>query len=112
MIDVGVLQQSDLPLDQQIRAADVEIVAAAPRQIEILPARAVVAEGETEAYALETVEQRPVHLPGLLGQELMALAPERQRGRHRDQVAILERGPLVVEGVGQLRAGLNIDDQG
>src|SRR5262249_15960614 len=46
--DVGKLHQANLAAHDQVRAADVEIVTAAARQILELPAGAVVAEVEPE----------------------------------------------------------------
>src|SRR5215510_11833260 len=70
--DVRELRQSDLAFDDQIRAADIEVVAAAAGEILELPARSVLAEIELEAAALEPVEQFLVHRPRGFGQCDMA----------------------------------------
>src|SRR5262249_4628267 len=84
---------------------------AAARQVLELPARAVLAEVEPEARALQAVEQRLVEVLGTLGEELVAVAREGERRGDREQIAILQRGALVVERIGQLCAGLDVDDQ-
>ena len=66
--DVGKLRQPHLAVDDQIGAADVEIIAAAARQVFELPAGAVVAEIELEAALREAVEQRLIQLCGLFRQ--------------------------------------------
>ena len=66
--DVGKLLQRDLALDDQVGAADVEIIAAAAGEIFELPAGAVLAEIELEADALQAVEQLLVELLRLLRQ--------------------------------------------
>src|SRR5262249_52721806 len=54
--DIGELRQSDLAFDDQIRTADIEVVAAAGEVLE-LPPGSVFAEIELEAAALEPIEQ-------------------------------------------------------
>src|SRR6266852_9561697 len=56
-LDIGKLLQGDLAADDEIRAADVEIIAAAAGEIFELPAGVAVAEIELEADAREAVEQ-------------------------------------------------------
>ena len=109
--DVGELRQRDLALGDHVGAADIEVVAAAAREIFELPAGAVVAEVELEAAPREPVEQRLVELPALLGERDVALAHQRERHRGRDQVAVLGRRPFVVERVGELRARLDVHHQ-
>jgi hypothetical protein len=109
--DVGELHQADRAVDDQVGAADIEVVPAAAGQVLELPARAVRAEIEPEADPLQAVEQVLVELPRLLREADVALPRERKRHRGRDQVAVLERG-FVVQRVGQLRARLEVDDQG
>src|SRR5581483_4404555 len=70
--NVGELHEIDLAFDDEIGAADIEVIAAAAGEIFELPAAAVVAEVELEAFAGETVEQIAVDLLGLLGEKLMA----------------------------------------
>ena len=54
--DIAELHQSDLSFDDQIRAADVEIVAAATGEVLELPAGSVFAEIELETTAAEPIE--------------------------------------------------------
>src|SRR5437899_9549810 len=65
-VDVGELHEPYRAIDQEVRAANIEVVAAAAGEVLELPARAVVAEGEPEAYLFEAVEQHLVHLAGAL----------------------------------------------
>ena len=83
-IDIGKLLQPDLALDDQVGAADVEIIAAAAGEIFELPAGVVLAEIELEADALQAVEQFLVELFRLLGQSShgsFAPAPAASRSR-------------------------------
>src|SRR6516165_2157089 len=88
--DIGKLQQSDRARDDEIRAADVEVIAAATGQIFELPAGFVLAKIEPEAFTLEAIEQVPVQISCLLGKPDMTSLRHRQRDRCRDEVAILE----------------------
>src|SRR5258708_36459932 len=56
-LDIGKLPERDLAADDEIRAAHVEIIAAAAGQIFELPAGGAVAEIEFEADALQSTEQ-------------------------------------------------------
>jgi hypothetical protein len=110
--DVGELHQPDLALDDEIGAADVEIIAAAAGQVLELPARAILAEIVPEADALQRVEEILVELLGLFSHADVALLCQLQRHRRGDEIAMLERRPFVIEGTGKLRARLDVDDQG
>ena len=70
--DIGELRQSDLAFDDQIRTADIEVVAAAAGEVLELPAGSVFAEIELEAAALEPIEQFLVHIPRGFGRCDMA----------------------------------------
>src|SRR3981189_360767 len=70
-LDIRKLSQSDLTAHDEIGAADVEIVAAAAREVFELPAGAVVAEIELETDALQPVEQFLVEFFRLPGQHDM-----------------------------------------
>ena len=109
-VDVGELLQPDLALDEQVGAADVEIIAAAAGQVLELPAGVVLAEIELEADALQPCEQVLVELPGFVAGQRVALARQLERHRGRDQVVILQRA-LVVGRVDQLRRRLDADHQ-
>ena len=63
---IGELLQRDIALDDQVGAADVEIIAAAAGEIFELPAGIVLAEIELEADALQAVEQFLVERLGFL----------------------------------------------
>ena len=67
---------------------------------------------DPEAGAGQVVEQRLVHLARLHGHHAVGFFHQGQRRGRGDQVALLKRTPLVVQGVGQLRARFEIDDQG
>ena len=108
--DIGKLLQRDLALGDQIGAADIEIIAAAAREIFELPAGVVLAEIELEADARQAVEQFLVELLRFLRHQRVALARQLQRHRGRDQVVVLERA-LVVGRIDQLRRGFDADDQ-
>ena len=110
--DVGPLGQGYGAIDDQIGAADVEIVSAAAGEVFELPARAVLAEVELEALAFQAVEEVAVQVPGLLGEADVAFFGEGQRHGGRDQVAVLQGRCFVIQRVGKLRARLDVDDQG
>ena len=61
-VDVGKLQQPDLAVDDQVRAADIEVIAAAAPQILHLQPGLVLAVVQPEAARCEPVEQRPCRL--------------------------------------------------
>src|SRR5262249_46204490 len=106
--DVEELDQRDVAVDDQVGAADVEIIAAAAGQILELPTSAVVSKIEPEPALCESVEQRLVEFLRLRGQRDLGLSCQRQRYRYCDQVAIFQWRALVVERVGQLRARLDL----
>ena len=56
-VDIGKLLQRDIALDDQVGAADIEIIAAAAGEVFELPAGVVFAEIELEAGALQAFEQ-------------------------------------------------------
>ena len=68
-VDIGELDQSDLAVGDQVRAADIETVAAAAGQVLELPAGAVLAEVELEADGGEAVQEVLVERLRLFGQE-------------------------------------------
>src|SRR5207244_1244152 len=69
--DVRKLREADPAFGDEVRAADVEVVAAAARQVLELPAGAVFPEVELESLALQRIEQRLVELLRLLGEDLV-----------------------------------------
>ena len=100
------------PLDDQLRAADVEVVAAAARAVQERPAGAVLAERQPKAGLLQAVEQRAVVFLRPVGEQPVRDLGHRQRHRGVDQVAVLERGPVAeVHAVVDLRARLDVDHQ-
>src|SRR6185295_3473189 len=106
------LHQPDLAFDDQIGTADIEVIAAAAGEVLELPAGSVVAEIKLEPHALQSIEQGPVHVPRLFGEEDVALSCQWERDGGRDQVAVLQRRSFAVQRVWQLRARLDIDDHG
>src|SRR5215831_10665529 len=76
--DIGKLHQTDLARDDQIGAADVEVVPAAAGEVLELPTRPVLAEIELEPEPLEPVEELPIELLRLVGQEEVALPRQRE----------------------------------
>ena len=110
--DIGKLHQSYLALNDQVGAADIEVVAAAAREVLELPARSAFPEIKLEAHALERIEKVLVHFLRLLGQKPVALSCQGKRYRGSDEVAVFQRRAFVVQRVGKLRARLDIDDQG
>src|SRR4029453_15726045 len=79
--EVGILEQSlelvylreaDLAFGDEVGAADVEVVAAAGREVHELPAGVVLAEVETKSPFLEPIEQRLVQVLRVLGGGPMA----------------------------------------
>ena len=109
-VDIGKLLQRDLALDDQIRAADVEIIAAAAGEIFELPAGVVFAEIELEADARQALEQILVELLRFLAGQRVAFPRHLQRHRGRDQIVVVQRA-LIVGRVDQLRRRLDADDQ-
>src|SRR6185295_10114940 len=75
-LDIRKLLQRDLALDQEIGAADIEIIAAAPRKIFELPAGIVLAEIELEADLAQPLEQLGIERLRLVASQRMALARE------------------------------------
>ena len=64
--DIGKLRQSDLACNDQIGAADIEVVAAAAGEVLELPARAVFTEIKLEPAPLQSIEERPVQSSSLV----------------------------------------------
>src|SRR5262245_16792615 len=110
--DIRELRQSNLAFNDQIRTADIEVVASAAREILELPARSIFAEIELEAATLEPLEQFFIHLPRGFGQYDVAFPYQWKRHRRRNEIAILERRSFVIERILQLGARLDIDDHG
>src|SRR6202012_5008985 len=94
-LDVGELLQLDRARRDEVGAADIEVIAAATREVLELPAGIVLAIVEFESDALESLEQGSVELLRLLGDHLMAAPRQFERHRGRDQVVILERALVV-----------------
>src|SRR5712691_1231557 len=90
-LDIGKLLQGDLAFDDQIGAADIEIIAAAASEIFELPAGVAVAEIELEARAREAIEQFPVQSFRALGNNRMAFPGQRKRHRGSDEIVVLQR---------------------
>src|SRR3954469_2091216 len=68
------LGQADLPLGDQVGAADVEVVAAAAGEVHELPAGSVLAIAQPEAFALEPLEQVLVEMLCVLRSEFVTLS--------------------------------------
>src|SRR3546814_19163852 len=102
-IDGGVTDQSDAAVDDHLRAAGVEIIAAAAALIHDLPAGTSLAEGRAEALPLQALQHFPVRDAVLLRHHLMRAAIDRKGRGYGEQVLVLERDILVVEGIGRLR---------
>src|SRR5207249_425482 len=98
-VELGELREPDLAFGDEIGAADVEVVAAAASEVHELPAGSVLAETEPEALALEPLEELPVEVLRVLGGEDVRLSQKGERDRGGDEVAILERRALAVEGI-------------
>ena len=109
--DVVELAQRDLAVGDEIGAADIEIIAAAARQIFELPAGVALAVIQLESDPGKPVEQRLVEILRLLGQEDMTFPRQRHRHRRRDQVVIFQRA-FIVGRIGELRRRFDIGDQG
>src|SRR6266850_5520782 len=77
--DVRKLREADLAVGDEVRAADVEVVAAAAREIQELPSGPFLAVAEPEPFALQPVEERAVELLRVLRGELVRLSRERER---------------------------------
>src|SRR5438105_6149121 len=88
--DIGKLHQSYLALNDQVGAADIEVVAAAAREVLELPARSAFPEIKLEAHALQPIEKVLVHFPRLLGEQPVALPCQGKRYGGSDQVAVKE----------------------
>src|SRR4051812_23324831 len=89
LLDVGELHDPDLTRNDEVRAADVEVVPAATREVFELPAGTVLAEIKLEAYPGEAVQQVFVELSCAFGDQGVALLRELERHRSRDQVGVL-----------------------
>ena len=109
--DIGKLPERNLAFHDQVGATDIEVIAAAARQIFELPAGIALAEVELESDAREPFEQFLVELFRLLGHHGVALARQRQRHRGRNQIVVVERS-LVVGRVDKLGRWFDRDDQG
>src|ERR1700722_11120236 len=70
--DVGELHQPDFALNDQIGAADIEIVAATTGEILELPARSVLTEIKFESHPPEPIEQVLVEILRFFGEEDVA----------------------------------------
>jgi hypothetical protein len=75
-VNVGELHQPDFALNDQIRAADIEVVAAATGEVLELPARSLLTEIKFEAHPLESIEQVLVEIPRFFGEEDVAFLCE------------------------------------
>src|SRR5258708_24588956 len=84
--DIRELHHSDLAFDDQIRAADVEVVAAATGEVFELPAGSVFAEIELEAATVEPIQQVFVDLSRGFGQCDLAFSYQLQRHGYRDHI--------------------------
>ena len=112
LVDIGELDQPDLAVGDQVRAADVEVVTAAALEILELPARTFGSEVKLESGARKAIEKVPVESLGLLGNLLVRLPQQLQGHRRGDEIAVRQGRALVVQGVGKLCAWLDVDDQG
>ena len=101
----------DLAGDDEVGAADIEVIAAAAPQIHHLEAGVVLAEVQPEAALVQRFEQRLVDLAALGGRKLVGALQHRIGKRGRQQVAIVERNAFGIDGVDALRL-LQADDIG
>ena len=103
-LDVGILQQADRAGDDQVRAADIEVIAAAAAQIHHLEAGFVLAEMQVGSRACSSPSSSiVVHLAAFCGRELVGALQNRIGKRGGEQVAILERNAFRVDRVDALR---------
>jgi hypothetical protein len=84
------LRQPDFAFDDQIRAADVEIITAATSKIFELPTRPIFSEIESKAFALEPIEQVLIQILRLLRKQDVTSFCDCEWDGSRDEVAILE----------------------
>src|SRR5947209_6695975 len=94
-LDPVILQKAQFPLDHQIRAARVEIVATTAAEILHLVAGLVLADIVPEADALEAFDHVLIKREHALRDGLVALDDQRRRRRRDDQVAVLQWSSLV-----------------
>ena len=107
------MQEADRTADDQLGAADVEVVTAAACAVLKRPAGAAFAEVEPESGFLQAVQQWLVHLLDAIGDQLVRDLRQLKRHRHIDQVAIFERGAgAEIDAVIPLRRGFDVDHQG
>ena len=108
-VDRLVVQQSDFTLDHQLRAAGVEVVAAAPPPVLHLVTGLVLANVVLEADPLQTLDHVPVEFRHPLHSQPVRVKDQRRRCRGRDQVAVLDRHALVIERIVEFRRRLDGD---
>jgi hypothetical protein len=81
---------SPITFDDQIRTADIEIVAATASEVLKLPTRSVLTEIKLESHSFKSIEQVLVESLRFFGEEYVALLCQGQRDRRRDQVAVIQ----------------------
>src|SRR6185369_13125678 len=105
------LRQADPAVGDEVGAADVEVVAAAAREVHELPACAVLAVAEPETLPLEALEQVLVEMLRVLRSKLMTLPGNSQWYGCGDEVAVFEWRAFAVERVDELRARVAVGDE-
>src|ERR1041384_599612 len=74
LLELGELGEADPAVGDEIRAADVEVVAAAAGEVQELPAGPVLAVAEPEALLLEPIEEGLVEILRVLRRQLVTLS--------------------------------------
>ena len=74
LLELVELGEADPAVGDEIRAADVEVVAAAAGEVQELPAGPVLAVAEPEALLLEPIEEGLVEILRVLRRQLVTLS--------------------------------------
>ena len=101
--DVGIMQQADIAADDQIRTADIEVVAAAALHVFHLESGLALPEIQPEAARLQPRQQVGIDLFHLGGGELVRPAQHGEGEGRREQVTVVQRRPLVIQRIDLLR---------
>ena len=109
--DVARVHEPDAPLRDELRAADVDVVAAALAQVLHVEPGLVGTEVQLEAHGGQPVQQLLIELAGLGRQPLVGITQHRVRDGGRDQVDVLDRA-LGVQPVDQGAARDQADHAG
>ena len=107
-----ILDQAHFAPHQQIRTADIEVIATTTRTIFQRPASAIIAEFQPEADSFQSIQQWFVQFARLVCQDLVRLLHDRKREGHIDQITVFQsRSLAVINAIIKLRAGFHIHDQ-